>query len=127
MKIRKLGRKGWLALCICIAIFIWWTEPSKWFSSVTDVSVSPQGFYRLEFHSTFYSLDRGFVRLYDNKTEKLIDESPVVWLSGNAWETWPRDASESPEIRVGISISFPALPEAELIKRGQMTFPSTTR
>lgn len=81
-------------------------EPSKWFARFDYQGMSPNCHYKLETWSTFYSIDYGFVRLYDAQTGRLIGESNVAFLTGNAETFWP-NPEWRPELTVGMDIVIP--------------------
>jgi hypothetical protein len=55
--------------------------------------------------------DPAFVRLYDNRSGKLMGESDILDLHGDGEIFWPIDIV--PAVRVGSRISFPSEPEPE--------------
>lgn len=81
-------------------------EPSKWFARFDYQGMSPNCHYRLETWSTFYGIDYGFVRLYNAQTGRLIGESNVAFLTGNAETFWP-SPEWRPELTVGMDIVIP--------------------
>lgn len=101
-------------LLICGTIIAAWMiivlEPSKWFARFVYEDMSPHCYYRLEIWTTFYSIDNGFVRLYDAQTSRLIAESKVVFLTGNVRTFWPRSDWRS-ELMVGLDITIPLAAE----------------
>lgn len=97
-------------LLICGTIIAAWMiivlEPSKWFAQFVYEDMSPNCYYRLEIWTTFYSIDNGFVRLYDAQTGRLIGESNVAFLTGNVETFWP-SPEWRPELTVGMDIVLP--------------------
>jgi hypothetical protein len=88
------------------------------FANKVDQDVSPKGYYRLEY------LKPGFpfllritkqmpriIRLYDNRSGKLLGESDIVDLNGNGEIFWA--SKDNPNIRIGMDVAFPASPEPE--------------
>jgi hypothetical protein len=102
-----------IALLICAS---WWS--GKHLGTLDYERTSPKGYYRVESWSasrwSFQSWDMddpAFVRLYDNRSGKLIGESDILDLSGDGKISWPIDIV--PTVAVGSRISFPVEPEPE--------------
>jgi hypothetical protein len=106
-------RRSKILWIVTLSWVLYAVEPSKWFSTFLYEEVSPHGHYVLETRTTFYSIDRGFVRLYEAKTGRLLKESRVVFLTGNANTYWPRSRRDR-GLMVGQSIFIPLAAEAEL-------------
>jgi hypothetical protein len=102
-----------IALLICAS---WWS--GKHLATFGYKDISPKGYYRLELWEasswSFQSWDKevpAFVRLYDNRSGKLMGESDILEMIGNGEIFWPVDTV--PTVGVGNQISFPAEPEPE--------------
>lgn len=83
-----------------------------WFATTEDTEVSPNGQYRIDFMKPgfpyLFSLTKQtpmFVRLYDQRSRKLLGESPIVDMNGNGAIFWPEP--DAPRIRIGMDIEFP--------------------
>jgi hypothetical protein len=88
------------------------------FATSEYASISPKGYYRIEYWKPgfpyLFSLTKDiarFVRLYDNRTGKLIGETEIVDLSSNGQIFWP--SKYTPYIIVGVDIQFPVTPEPD--------------
>jgi hypothetical protein len=102
-----------IALLICAS---WWS--GKHLATLNYEDISPKGYYRLENWGSssfsFQSWDKevpAFVRLYDNRSGRLMGESDILDLHGDGEIFWPIDVV--PAVRVGGGVSFPAEPESE--------------
>jgi hypothetical protein len=87
------------------------------FGKPAGTYVSPKGFYRLEYvipgPPYMFSLSKQsprFIRLYDNRTGKLLSQSDIIDTNGgNGRIRWP--SKEVPAILVGMDVEFAAAPE----------------
>jgi hypothetical protein len=107
----------WLLLTLLAtgAIYIAICGPKSFAKSDFTV-ISPKGHYRLEFLAPGFLYVFGltkempeFVRLYDNRTGKMLAESDIVDLSNNGEILWP--SKLTPYIHVGGSVEFFVAPE----------------
>lgn len=102
-----------------LALFCFAIYGSRIFAIHKGTYISPDGHYRLEYLRPgppyLFSMTKQyprFVRLYDNRTGRLLSESDIVDMNGGNGEIyWP--TKEMPTIRVGMEIEFPVSLEAE--------------
>lgn len=88
------------------------------FATKVDQNISPKGYYRLEYLKPGFpyllSITKQIpmiVRLYDNRSGKLLGESDIVDMNGNGEIFWA--STDDPNIQIGMDIVFPASPEPE--------------